>query len=128
MSILNIEATRSTPAIHLDPGTGRLEITGESCPKNASVFYEPVLRDIQIWLDTDPPRRLDVIFVLPCYSSSSSRAIMNLMDLLEAAAGRGWAITIRWRFHEKNDIIRERGEELRADYESLRIELNGFTD
>ncbi len=124
---LNIAATRSTPAIRLDSETGQIGIAGESYPENAAAFYQPVLRDIETWLETATPGRLDVCFELLYYNSSSSKAIMNLMDLLEAAAGKGCSITVHWRFHEENDIIRESGEEFQEDYETLHIELEAFT-
>ena len=43
MKELNIEPTSTSPKVIFDPTTNIFEITGESRPENASVFYKPII-------------------------------------------------------------------------------------
>jgi hypothetical protein len=123
MLSLHIESTKSTPFIGFDPDACRLEISGESYPENAAAFYEPVLSRISRWIDTSHQRNLNVDFELRYYNSSSSKAIMNLLELLDEAARKEWDIEVTWRFEEENEIIQESGEEFQDDYERLNFKL-----
>jgi hypothetical protein len=123
MLSLMVEPTKSTPSVRFDPDAGLLDIRGESYPENAAAFYEPVLRNIGRWLQTSPSRRLRIVFELRYYNSSSSKAIMNLLDLTEASADNGWDIRVDWRVDEENEIIHESVQEFQEDYEALNIRL-----
>ncbi len=126
MEPLNIAASNSTPNIYFDVDSSVLYIKGESYPENASRFYEPVLRWLGEWLGRSPQKGLQVDFELLYYNSSSSKAIMNLFDLLEDAAELGRRITVYWRFDEENEIIRESGEEFQMDYEQVDVRLEAI--
>jgi hypothetical protein len=123
MLSLNMAASQSTPAVRFDPQKRRLDIRGESYPENAAAFYEPILSRIGQWLREAGAGAFEVMFELRYYNSSSSKAIMNLMDCLAEAAEKGWTIKVHWRFHEENDIIQESGEDLQDDYDLLDISL-----
>jgi hypothetical protein len=123
MGPLNLDPSKSTPWVRFDPDSRRLDIRGESYPENAAAFFEPILSHVGQWLKASPDGTFRVRFELRYYNSSSSKAIMNLMDLLEEAEDKGWAIEVEWCFHEENEIIRESGGEFQDDYERLDIKL-----
>lgn len=123
MELLKIEPSKSTPSICFDPDSGVFDIKGESYPENAAGFYEPVLSWLSRWLETSRQKTLHLNFELLYYNSSSSKAIMNLFDLLEDAVQKDWKITVGWRFDEENEIIRESGEEFQMDYDCIDVKL-----
>ena len=127
MEPLNIASSKSTPYVYFDADAATLHIKGESYPENAAKFYEPILTWLARWLETSGQKWFQVDFELLYYNSSSSKAIMNLFDLLEEAADRDWKITVHWRFDEENEIIRESGEEFQMDYDAIDVRLTAFS-
>lgn len=123
MSAFCIEPSKSTPSVRFSPEDHMLEIKGESYPENAASFYQRILERLRKWLNSSDSMKLEVRFELLYYNSSSSKAIMNLMDIIEEAVINGWDINVAWIFDEENEIIRESGEEFKEDYDSIAIRL-----
>ncbi|MCB2187057.1 MAG: DUF1987 domain-containing protein [Deltaproteobacteria bacterium] len=129
MDNLNIEATKSTPAVSFDPGCCTLSVKGESYPENAAKFYEPIFHWLRQALEElDPAARLLVELEIIYFNSSSSKALMNLFDTLEEAARIGRSVEVNWRYHRENDSAQECGEEFREDLEALVFNLVEYGD
>lgn len=123
MTPVTIPPTSSSPAIDFAPDQGRLCIRGESYPENCIAFYKPLFDALDDYLadDCTPPLRLEMEIIY--FNSSSSKAFMDLFDLLDEAAAGGRDITVHWRYHEDNDIALECGEEFLEDVTALHFEL-----
>ena len=122
MNNLHIAPTESTPEIHFDGTSGVLEIRGESYPENTAAFYAPVLDWVREYIDTtNTPTRLDIKILY--FNSSSSKALMNLFDLLDAAAAKGKQVAINWHYESGNDSALEYGEEFKEDLDSVQFNL-----
>lgn len=119
MQPLIIERRKDSPAIHFDPESRILAITGESYPENAASFYEPVFEWIATFLAQDDERPVTVNLQLVYINSSSSKIILNLLDLLDEAVQRGAVIQVYWRYHAENTTLLECGEEFCEDLEAL---------
>ncbi len=119
MQSLTIERSKDSPAIHFDPESRVLAITGESYPENAAAFYEPVFAWITKFLSQEDDRLITVNLQLHYINSSSSKIILNLLDLLDEAVQRGAAIQVFWRYHAENEMLLECGEEFCEDLEAL---------
>ncbi len=122
MQLLDIPATSRSPAISFDGGAGTLALKGESYPEDAAALFGPVLRQIQQWLLTDP-RSLAVDLELTYFNSSTAKALMNLFQMLEAAAERGWSIVINWRHGADDETMAEFGEDFAEDFEHAKFQL-----
>lgn len=118
-----VEATKSSPSICFDPQTCTLEITGESYPENSSLFYEPLFDLLEEYLEADKNQNLEVNMQIIYFNSSSSKAFMNLFEMLDSAVQRGKKIVVNWRYHEENDTALECGEEFMEDVEGLVFNL-----
>ncbi len=127
METLNIGPTRHTPAIVYEPDARRLRFEGESYPENAAQFYEPIFAWLQKRLQ-DQPSPLSVDVTMNYFNSSSSKALLDIFDMLDQAAGKGMDITVNWRFHEDNDIGEEYGEEFSEDMQHLTFNLVRFSE
>lgn len=120
-----IPATKSSPEINFDPNADKLEIRGESYPENCSQFYTPVFEWLEQYLNnTNAPIHLDM--EIQYFNSSSSKALMDLFDMLDEAAGKGKSVFVNWHYHEDNETAQECGEEFQEDVLHLDFKLTSF--
>ena len=123
MDDLRLEPTKSTPSIFFDAQRAVLEIKGKSYPENAAKFYEPILD----WVSVDPDSLEGVTVQINVeildLNSSSTKAFLNLFDLLDRWARTGKTVEINWRYHEDNETALECGEEFVEDLEAVKFNL-----
>lgn len=115
MQDLQVEGSASSPAIAGNCSTGQLTIAGESYPENASGLYRPVIRWMEDFLmhgNAPLHLRLDLLYL----NTSSVRAMMDLLDVLEQAHRRGQAVAVEWRYEPGNEQVIELADEFREDY------------
>lgn len=129
MHPLHIEPTRSTLAVDFNPERDEFVMQGESYPENALNFFTPVLEWLKRYLEARRPGddltlTMDVVY----FNSSSSKAFMNLFDLLEDAAAADMSIRVDWRYHEENDVACECGEEFAEDLRRVQFKLTPYGD
>lgn len=101
MERLKIEQTKYTLAIDLDPESGKLRFEGESYPENARAFFAPVFTWMEAFLATSPPR-IDVELGLDYLNTSSTKCLLDIVELFERYRSAGSAVTVTW-FYSKND-------------------------
>ncbi len=121
-----VEATRATPHLHFDIGTGLLRIKGSSYPENASSFYQLLFDKVEEHLshmDQSGQGRLHLDMEVIYLNSSSSKVFMMLFDLLDAAAAKGADVAVHWRFHPENESALECGREFKEDLRHLPFAL-----
>lgn len=127
MTRYTMQATRSTPHMDFDPDTHIHEIKGESYPENCFRFYGPMFEWLQEYLLLARGKHVELNMEIVYFNSSSSKAFMDLFDLLEEAALQGTDVVVNWRYHEENETALECGEEFMEDVEKLRFNLVGFS-
>lgn len=123
MENLQIQATKSSPAIDFNAQTNILTIEGESYPENTTVFYENVLKWIEEYLLAVEEQEVIVNIELIYFNSSSSKVLMDLFDTLEESSEDGKNIIVNWIYDEDNEASLEYGEEFAEDMESLAFNL-----
>jgi SiaC family regulatory phosphoprotein len=120
---LLIPAAARTPAIDFDFGNNHLKIKGESYPEDVTEFYKPVFSAIDGYLATLGSASCRFDFELIYINSSSAKAIMMLMDKLDAAAAKGATVDVYWFYDAEDDTMQELGEEFGEDLESAKFHL-----
>jgi hypothetical protein len=123
MAKLEIPATDRTPEISFDFDNHHLKIKGESYPEDVTEFYNPVFSALDGYLDKLDNGNSRFEFELIYFNSSSAKAIMMLMDKLDAAAGKGAKINIYWFYDKEDDTMEELGEEFGEDLENVEFHL-----
>jgi len=124
MQNLVIPAAARTPAIHFDFSSNRLKVSGESYPEDVTEFYKPVFSALDAYLATLGSGSCRFDFELIYINSSSAKAIMMLMDKLDAAAAaNGASVDIYWFYDVEDDTMQELGEEFGEDLESAKFHL-----
>jgi len=116
-------ATRSTPEIRFDPATHRHLMKGECYPENAAAFFSPVFTWLKDYLGRLPPGQVVFDMELVYFNSSSSKALLDLFEMLEDASAAGASIAVNWRYDKDNDIACECGEEFAEDAQALTFKL-----
>ncbi|MCU7834585.1 MAG: DUF1987 domain-containing protein [gamma proteobacterium symbiont of Taylorina sp.] len=123
MQTLEISATKSSPAVHFDAQSNTLSIMGESYPENTAQFYEPVFEWLEEYIDSLQEQHVTFNMELIYFNSSSSKALMDIFDILEEACDEDKKIVLNWIYDEDNDAALEYGEEFAEDIESLTFNL-----
>ena len=102
---LDIEATSRTPAVGFDFAGNHLKISGESYPEDVTEFYRPVFDALDEYLGGLGQGSCRFDFELIYLNSSSAKAVMMLMDKLEAAAANGASVDIHWLYDKEDDTM-----------------------
>ena len=123
MQNLEIPATARTPNIAFDFGKNHLKLTGESYPEDVTEFYHPVFSALDGYLATLGPGSCRFDFELIYLNSSSAKAVMMLMDKLEAAAEKGASVEVYWYYDKEDDTMQELGGEFGEDLEKAKFHL-----
>ena len=118
----SLEATARTPAITLDETAASLTILGESYPEDVPAFYEKLHKELSAYF-TDIQDDFQVNIKLTYFNSSSARALMELLDLLDEEAATSRQISVSWFCDPDDDITREFAEDISADVENLSLTI-----
>ena len=120
---IDIAATTRTPAVTFDFTQHHLKIKGESYPEDVTEFYGPVFTALDNYLSKLGKGSCRFDFELIYLNSSSAKAVMMLMDKLEAAAKNGASVDVYWYYDKEDDTMQELGEEFGEDLESATFHL-----
>jgi len=120
---LVIAKTEATPEIRFDHASGILELRGESYPENTAEFYAPVFEWLRAFLASGSGVSVTVNMEIIYFNSSSSKALMNMFDLLDEAVAKGKKIAVNWIYDAGNESALEYGEEFKDDLASLEFNL-----
>ena len=120
---LDIEPTSRTPAVVFDFANNHLKISGKSYPEDVTEFYRPVFHALDEYLGELGQGGCRFDFELIYLNSSSAKAVMMLMDKLEAAAASGAAVDVYWLYDKEDDTMQELGEEFGEDLEAAKFHL-----
>lgn len=124
MEKLIIEPTKSTPLIDFDPVSRVLLLKGESYPEYAAKFYGPVFSWLTAFFEEGcEEQTVTVNIEITYFNSSSSKALMNIFDILEEAAEKGNNVVVNWRYDKENEAAEECGEEFMEDLEHVKFNM-----
>ena len=117
------EKTKTTPQINFNPDVNQLEISGESYPENSAEFYKPVLSWIKDYLKTEPDFNFN--FKMIYFNTSSSKAIFDILDILEKHFKKSGKGKINWFYESDDEDIMESGEEF-AEGLTIPFEIKSY--
>jgi len=128
MQNLEIPATARTPSVTFDFGQNYLKLIGESYPEDVTEFYNPVFKALDGYLATLGNGKCRFDFELIYLNSSSAKAIMMLMDKLDAAAANGATVEVFWYYDREDDTMQELGEEFGEDLANTQFHLEKMAE
>ena len=105
-----------------------MKLTGESYPEDVTEFYKPIFEALDTYLAKlgKGSCRFDIELIY--LNSSSAKAIMRLMDKLDAAAAKGAAVDVHWFYDEEDDTMQELGEEFGEDLYNAKFHLEKMAE
>lgn len=121
MNNLDLDATKRTPKINLNTN-GAMSIKGKSYPENTFEFYEPVMKWLEKYFESEPEQSSTFNLELTYFNSGSSKLFFNFFDLL-AENSKKHTIVVNWIYDEDNESAEEAGEDFIEDFEELNIIL-----
>ena len=116
------DATARTPEITLDAIAGTLVLTGESYPEDVPSFYATLTQAIEAYFAASDGA-LSVSLKLTYFNSSSARALMELLDILDNAASTGRAIMVAWYCDPDDDITREFAQDISSEVTHISVQI-----
>ncbi len=109
-----LDSTSDTPLVELDKEQGIFRFEGRSLPEDVIKFYAP----IQNWFAdycANPNEETVIHFNLEYFNSSTARIIVKMLIGLEEVRKQGTSkVSISWHYREKDEVMMERGMELRS--------------
>jgi len=122
-----VAATETTPEISFDRHANTISIKGESYPENSANFFAPFFNLLEDYLATESEDAIELNIELVYFNSSSSQVLHDIFDKLEEQAKKGRKVTVNWRYHHKNDMSLEYGEEFAEDLQFVNFCLVEFS-
>ncbi len=113
MENLKIEGTHDiffVPTVDFNARTGRCEISGESYLENTVEFYSKLLNWLEQYI-TEIQRPIFFNISLSYFNTSSSRAILDVLNLLKNYEDKGGQIRVNWYYDEDDTDMEEEIED-----------------
>ena len=110
-----LDRTKTTPYVSSDAVSGTLNVVGESYPENSVEFYQPIFDWVKTFV-SEEKRHLAVHFQLTYFNTSSSKCLLDLLDLLQSYhyASSG-AVEVFWHYEAEDEDMLESGREFAQD-------------
>ena len=125
MESISIEGTPKTPTVNFDAATGIVEIKGRSIPENSIEFYRPLVE----WLEdySKGPQKLTTVNIqLEYFNTSSSRLILDVLDILKKFQDEGHKVKVNWHFDPDDPDVKDEVEDFEIE-SGMDIELIEMT-
>ena len=121
LNITGVHDVYFRPTVNLDADTGILEITGESYLEETVKFYKQILTWIENYIqEIDKPITFN--FRLDYYNTTTSRSILDILDLLKLYQDKEGIVDVNWYCKEEElEYLQEDIEDLAEDSD---IEIN----
>jgi hypothetical protein len=110
METLILDEGQSTPKIVLDKENEKFEIAGNSLPEDVLGFYAPVFNWFEEYVK-QPNRNTALHIKLMYFNSSSSKAILDVLNILEEVVVKGFGVEIFWYYLEIDEDMLATGKE-----------------
>jgi hypothetical protein len=123
MDSLIIDAFERSPEVRFDAVARTLAIRGESYPEDASAVFGPIFAWLNQFFADGGREPVAVEFELVYFNSSSAKALMNIFQLLDRAAGGGTSVTVDWRYAADDETMKEFGEDFSEDLAHVSFRL-----
>ncbi|MCX7987322.1 MAG: DUF1987 domain-containing protein [Bacteroidales bacterium] len=113
MEPLVIPEGQNTPAIHFDPESGKLEIIGNSIPEDVAGFYQRVFEWLSQYIEKPAPNN-ELHIYLNYFNSASAKAILDILNYLEALVDRNVNIQVFWHYQDLDEDMFSTGKEFQS--------------
>lgn len=113
MEALIISEGQSTPDVVFNPTSGKFRITGNSLPEDVLGFYSPIFTWVKEYA-LQPNAYTEVEVKLNYFNSASSKAILDILSILESITQQGKEVKINWHYNELDEDMLAIGREFES--------------
>ncbi len=113
MESLIIPSGQNTPSIDFNAQTGKLEITGISIPEDVTGFYQTVFNWLMQYIQNPAPNT-ELHIHLNYFNSASAKAILDIMNYLEALLDRNANVMVFWHYLDIDEDMFSTGKEFQS--------------
>jgi hypothetical protein len=115
-----VEATEFTPEIIFNPDNWQLSFKGVSRPEDVMKFYMPAINwlkllDENIQTHTNEKYNIAIIhliFHFSYFNSSSSKMLLQIIEIIKKIQRDGIDITVDWYYDETDEQMYDDGQDL----------------
>lgn len=97
------------PSVNFNAETGYCEIAGESYLEETVKFYTPLIDWLKTYTETGKALTMDI--KLTYFNTSSSRSILDILNLLKSYLDDGHDVNVTWFYNEEDEDMREEIED-----------------
>lgn len=112
MEDLVIEGNKQRPDLVFSVGTGKLLVTGQSLPENATLLYGPVLEWIEEYAQ-HPASSTVLSLKMKYYNTASSKMFFSIIKRLNNMHKVGADVLIEWYYQSDDEDMLDAGEYFR---------------
>jgi hypothetical protein len=129
MENLVIEGGIKTPSVNLDREKRQLRFEGRSIPEDTIRFYEPILKWIEQYIQTEREGTTEMHINLEYFNTSTSRYLFGIFKTLESYHVKGNPMLIHWYYEQDDFEMLESGEDyasiLKIPFEMIPVDAEG---
>jgi len=103
------------PEVDFNADKGECALVGESYFEATTEFYSPLLNWLEQYFSEYQDKSLIFNFKLSYFNTSSSRSILNILQLLKSKLDEGREITVYWYYEEQDNDMMEEVEDFVLD-------------
>ncbi len=107
------------PTVNFNAETGVCELAGESFLEDTIEFYGPLLNWLRDYIKTQKPIKFN--FKLTYFNTSSSRSILDMLNILKRYEMSGGEVVVNWHYDERDIDMEEEIEDYMIESE---LEIN----
>ncbi len=108
--VVNIKGTLETPQILLNKNDGTMKFAGRSLPENPKLFYAPFKNWLAVYVENPKPYT-HVTFMFDYINTTSSKMVMELIDIFKKVEERNGRLIIDWYYQQDDEDMLESGED-----------------
>lgn len=106
--MMKINSTPKTPSVSLDSDKQLLEIKGISCPENPVQFYNPIIDELQRYLENS--KTIQIYIHLDYFNTGSSKCLLNLFTMVSEHISEKSKAVVKWITEEGDFELMESGK------------------
>lgn len=107
---IQIDETKKSPKVDLNPETGTAHFSGRSINSDAFIFYEDIIEWFKI--NGEKFEELNVHFGFEHINTVTNKCLLQILLMIKKFEESGRNIKVEWAYDEEDEDMYETGEEL----------------
>ncbi|MBD3637434.1 MAG: DUF1987 domain-containing protein [Crocinitomicaceae bacterium] len=117
----SIEGQRRSLKVDINDETGVFLFAGVSLPENTNSFFEPIVEEVEKYLQ-QPKEKTIINFYVEYLNTSSALYLRRIVLLCEAELDLQ-NLEVNWHYEKDDDDIKDFGEDFKSIFDNVEINL-----